>query len=435
MKMKERSSTFACKKHELLPIGVVLSGLLLLGNVVKAQEAIMSQPAGPEPAWQQSESNEFQVFNPEGTMPAASQDQPFQWGPVTARPHLLYTLVYATGLQSTTNNPQDTFIHEISPGILFDLGKHWSLDYTPTLRYYSNSHFKDELDQAVTFAGATSYEDWLFGLSQSYTASSSPQTETGTQTDEENYQTALTASYAFNSKMSLDMSLNQSFDFVDNAFGLTNQNSSEDTYTWSTLEWLNYEFWPRLNAGIGAGGGFVKVSTGPDQTFEQLLGRVNWRATDKISFQVNGGFEESQFLANGVGDLFNPIFGAAIQYQPFEQTQISLGANRTVSASSLYTVNEVVEITSVNCNLNQRLLGKIYMDLGAGYSEEKYTVSISTLSGGRTDDYYFLNARLSYPMLKRGTVAVTYQYNSNSSNVQGFSYSSNQVGFEVGYSY
>ncbi len=434
MKLKERNSAFACEKPGLLPIGIALFGLLVFGDVAKTQEAIMPQPAGPEPAWQQSESNEFQVFNPAENMTAASQDQPFQWGPVTARPHLLYSLVYATGLQSSTNHPQDTFIHEISPGILFDLGKHWSLDYTPTLRYYSNSHFKDELDHAVTFAGATSYEDWLFGLSQSYTDSSSPQTETATQTEEENYLTALTASYAFNSKMSLDMSLSQNFDFVDNAFGSTNQNS-QDTYTWSTLEWLNYEFWPRLNAGIGTGFGFVKANTGPDQTFEQLQGRVNWRATDKISFQVNGGFEERESFATGVGDLFNPLFGAAIQYQPFEQTQVSLGASRTVSASSLYTLNEVVENTSVNCNLNQRLLEKFYLNLGAGYSEEKYTVSISTLSGGRTDDYYYLNARLSYPLLKRGTMAVTYQYNSNASSVQGFSYSSNQIGFEVGYSY
>jgi len=51
---------------------------------------------------------------------------------------------------------------------------------------------------------------------------------------------------------------------------------------------LNYQFWPRLTAGVGAGFGYVNVDTGSDQTYEQLLARVNWRPTDKLSFQING---------------------------------------------------------------------------------------------------------------------------------------------------
>src|ERR1700722_6917764 len=196
MKSMKRNVEFSCKKLGVLPILMALLGLPVLSEVTKAQEAIMPEPAAPQPAWQQAETNEFQVFNPAGPTSGASQDQPFQWGPITARPHLLYSLIYATGIQSSTNNPQDTFIHEISPGILFDIGQHWSLDYTPTLRYYSNSQFKNELDQAVTFAGGTSYDDWNLGLSQSYTDTSSPLSETGTQTDEQTYLTALSASYA-----------------------------------------------------------------------------------------------------------------------------------------------------------------------------------------------------------------------------------------------
>src|SRR6185503_14648059 len=103
--------------------------------------------------------------------------------------------------------------------------------------------------------GGTAYEDWVFGLSQGFTRSSAPLVETGTQTEQDAYTTALNGSYRMNSKMSLDLGLNQNFRFAQ---GL--QNSRE----WSTLDWLNYQFFPRLDVAIGAGFGYVDVDTGPD---------------------------------------------------------------------------------------------------------------------------------------------------------------------------
>jgi len=48
---------------------------------------------------------------------------------------------------------------------------------------------------------------------------------------------------------------------------------------------------------------------------------------------VERGVEDQQYLSGGAGDLVTPIFGATIQYQPFEQTKLSLSANRTVGTS------------------------------------------------------------------------------------------------------
>jgi Putative beta-barrel porin 2 len=440
--MKPRNPIIATdvRKNKNVPallLKVALFSLLVFSHSSKAQQVIASPPptATAESAWQQSETNQFQVFSPEGTIPFASENEPFKWGPFVARPHLFYQFLYGNGIQSSPGNEQDTVIQTVSPGILFDLGAHWTLDYTPTLRFYSSSHFQNEFDNAVALTGGTAYEDWVFGLSQSYTSSSDPQAQTGTQTGQENYLTGLTASYAFNSKVSLDMSANQNLTYVENSFVSTNATQSQNSYEWSTMEWLNYEFWARLNAGIGAGFGYVDEKAGPDQTYEQLQGRVNWRATDKISFQISAGFEDRQFSAAGFGDLVNPIFGVTIQYQPFEQTQISLNASRVTGTSDFYSLASVTETTSVGCNLRQRLLGKLSLDLGAGYSTIKYTESFGPFSESRVDDNYSFDTRLSYPFLKRGTVAVTYQYSDNSSTVAGFSYASSQIGFEIGYRY
>jgi hypothetical protein len=427
MKSKKSTTRFGRQNKSIWVWTLSSFSLLLLSRAAETQQAIAPSPqsaATTEPVWEQSQTNQFEVFSPAGAAARSSTDQPFQIGTVTARPHLLYRLFYATGLPLSPGNQQNTAIQEISPGIAFDIGTHWTLDYSPTLRFYSNHDFKDEFDNAITLTGATDYEDWTFGFLQSYASSDSPNIQTGTQTSQEIYATALTASCAFNSKMSLDMGLYQNLQFTENF-----QNSRD----WLTMEWLNYQFWPRFNAGIGAGVGYVNVDSGPDQTYEQASGRINWRATDKISFQVNAGFEEREFLSSGSGALLSPTFGAAIQYQPFDVTKISLNASRAVTPS--YFQDQVSENTSVSCDLNQRLFGKYYLDLNAGYNMTEYDASTSAGSANPDNDYYTFNARLSRSFLKRGSLAVFYQYSGNSSTEPGFTYSGSQVGIEIGYKY
>ena len=221
------------------------------------------------------------------------------------------------------------------------------------------------------------------------------------------------------------------------------------------MDWFNYQFWPRLSAGVGAGFGYTMQSYSPDAINEQYQARVSWRATDKISFQLSGGLEDQQYLSGGASDLLTPIFGATVQYQPFHQTRFSMSASRTVSPASFQ--NQTTESTVVTAGLNQRLLGRLTLDLSGGYGTTKYLTSASSsgqigYGAGRTDNSYSFGARLScpVPLLKRGTVSVFYQYSENSSSQNGYiqyyqfniplsqsaySYTSTQVGFEIGWRY
>jgi hypothetical protein len=410
---------------------VALACLLAWSHTARAQSVIMPRPSFPvtPPAVQENEANnEMTVFNPEESVlsaPGGAQEtQPFQYGIFTLRPHPFYRFLYGTGILASTNQLENTVINQISPGFLLQIGTHWTLDYTPIWSLYSNSHFHNSLDHAVTLTGGTSYEDWTFGLSQAFTLTSDPLVETATQTSQETYTTTINASYQFSSKMSTDLGVSQSIISADQF------NSSRE---WSTLDWLNYEFWPRLNAGIGAGFGYVNMQFGPDMTAEQLQCRVNWRATDKISFQINAGGEDRQFLgADGGGDLLNPVFGATIQYQPVEVTKVSISADRAVSPSYFTGATENTDFTG---DLNQRLLGKLYLDLQGGYHIVKYVASTSAAPINRDDNYYTFGVQLTYPFLQRGTVAAFYQASNNSSTLGGYSYSSSQVGFEISYSY
>jgi hypothetical protein len=113
-----------------------------------------------------------------------------------------------------------------------------------------------------------------------------------------------------------------------------------------------------------------------------------------------------------------PIFNGAIQYQPFDQTRISVTASRVISSSEYQ--NQVIENTSINADFNQRLFGGLYLDLSGSYTTTSYDATIIGLSTGRNDDTYTFNARLTCPFPKRGTVSIFYQYSNNSSSQTGF---------------
>lgn len=288
----------------------MLLGLFALNRNVKAQDVLAPSPQSPDQtptAVQQA--NEMDVF----AAAPKTESEPLKWGPVTLRPHPYYQFLYADGLQSSTNQAAHSIIQTISPGALLEIGQHWTIDYLPLWTIYSNNRFSDNFGQAIKLVGGTAYNDWVFGISQGYTDSSSPSVETATQTRQQTYNTAVNASYTMNSKMSLDLAANQN---------LVSADQFSSYKEWSTLNWLNYQFWPRLNAAVGVGGGYDNEDASPDMTFEQLQGRVNWRATDKISFQLHDGMEDRQFLSGGAAHLINPVFGDSVQYQPFEQTKI-----------------------------------------------------------------------------------------------------------------
>ena len=410
---------------------VVASGFGVL-RVFGAPSVLMAPPptsTQPMSVSEDETNNELNAFIPAYEQRNDSLPQPLRFGPVTFRPHPFYSFLYASGLQVGTNNAERSVIQQISAGVTVDLGRHWTLDYTPTLLFYSNHDFRDSVNHSATLTGGTRYEDWVFGFSQSFLQSDSTMAETASQIRQQNFDTELTASHMLNEHFYADLGLSQKFNFAENY---------QDTRQWSTMDWLNYQQNKRLVFGLGAGLGYIVVqgAGSPDQVYEQLQARVQWRATDLLSFSVNAGLDERQFLASGYDSALNPVFGASIEYAPFEHTQISLNASRSVTASDFYIIAQSTESTTVSLGLNQRLLEKFYLNTTLGYTRTDYSVAIASYSlPQRNDDLYFFNARLTRTFLKRGTVALTYQYSDNQSNQAGFTYRSNQIGFEVGFAY
>jgi hypothetical protein len=428
MKSKKRNVVFV-HKNFILPS---LFGLFVLGRAADAQETSMQsetvQPLSP-PVESMSElhmTNDFQVF-PVRPVPSAPMPyEPFRWDQFVIRPHVDYQLIAARGILAAPSNHVDTIIQNISPGVLINLGPHWSFDYTATIGLYSNTNFGTEVDHSITLTGLTAYRDWIFEFLQAVTLSKSPQIETAGQTDEDNYNTAITGHHENSEYISEDVAVYQNIQETGGGY--------ENMRSWSTLDWLNYQPQSHFNIGIGPGLGYDNADFGPDSVYEQAEARANWRATEKLSFQISGGIEETEFLGGeGASDLFSPIYGGTIQYLPFAETQISLFFNRNVSPSIF--VGEYSEDTSIGCSFGQRLLGQIFLNLSGSYNNQQYIASASDIAAARTDKFYALSVRLSHSFLQRGQASIFYQYGSDNSTAAGYSFSSNQYGVEVSYSF
>jgi hypothetical protein len=385
----------------------------------------MAQPVvSPPPAVSYVPAALPQAPVSDSALPTLWGTAPFQWGVVSLHPHFSYRFLYGDGIQASPSQQSTTSVHTISPGVLLNIGTHWTLDYTPTQTYYSNPVFKDTLDHAVSLLGGTSFQNWTLQFSQTYASSSAPLIETGRQTSEDNYGTAASAAYRFGNQMQLDTSLSYQARF-STAF----PDSRESTFG----ERLHYQFSSRLDTSVSLDFGYVNMSVGTDMTYTRPAVQLNWKATDKITFNVQGGFENRKFRTGGANDLNSPTFGASIQYQPFTTTTLSFTANRGVAAA--YFTNQITKNTGWTLNLQQRLFQHYY--LSAGYSGQKatYVTTDPTLVAGRDDQNYSFNVRLSTAFFQRGTIALLYQNGHNSSNRTGFGFSSNQVGLEVGYRY
>jgi hypothetical protein len=442
--MSVKLQTRSARKNQKVRC-VALLALFAMVRAEKAQQVIMSTPSpAPVPsALADALDSDMDVFK---QVPSILLFQPFQLGPVTAKPHVSYGVTYANGIQSSPGNPQATTVQSLSPGVTLIIGTHWTLDYTPSLTFYSDKNLNDSVTHSVSLSGGTSYNDWVFSLSQGFSASSDPNVQTGAQTDQKSYSTSLSASYSFNDKVSLDSTFSQSIGEIGgNSLSLTNvsqnfTNLNGGSRSWTISESLNYKFFSRLNAGISASFGYVDVDSGSDQISESVSGDVNWRATDKTSFVINAGVSDSRSLAAGSGDIISPTFGASIQYQVFEPTQLSLNASRGITTS--YFQNQDSESTSFSAGLSQRLFKEYHLSLSGSYSTTDYIQFVPTggASGGgtstvRSDSAYSLGASLSRSFLKRGTISVSYSYSENRSSATGFAYASDQLGVQIGYSY
>jgi hypothetical protein len=421
-------------------------------NAVEAQNAVINQfgviPSQPPPLGPATIGSPQPASPIMGTSALAGAPGPVGpvtvtpgiplWGPIDIHPHLIYTFLYGNGIEAQPGQPSKTAINTIGPGFLLDLGTHWTIDYSPRLGFYSNPVFKNTTDQSVSLHGNWEYEDWSFRLAQSYISTTQPLIETGQQTEQEAYATALSASYQMGGKLSLQLGLNQNF---------RDSQTLTSMHEWTTDDWLNYQAEKSFGMGIGLILGYDELDPGSDMPFEQIQGRINFQPGPKFLLTLSGGVEDRQFRSPDAPPLISPIFSGSLQYRIFQPTTISLNASRTVTPS-LFN-NQIEVITAYSGSIRQALSKKFSLEVNGGYT----TMPLDSIEPGPLPQFFLgtpprttlqvvskdtvtsFRFSLSYAVVERASLSIFYMLSDNSTGQSSFAYTSRQVGLSLSYRY
>ena len=394
--------------------------LPVFGTAVSAQETIISAPQQEYVAPVQRLQDQPPVYS----RPSGPGETPFQYGSVSLHPHLLYRYLHASGLNFAPGQQVTSEINTFSAGLTVDAGKYWTIDYTPTWTNYSASVYRDTVDHSVSLRGATVYEAWAFQFSENFGISSPNLIETAQQTKQRTWATMAGATYTFTPHLQLETSAALSELYTD---------ISPDTRDWSLTNWVSSKFGEDLDGALGLVIGYTDIIGLPDRTYQQYLGRMNWHFAQKLTLGVQGGLDVRHSKAANVSDLHNPLFQLSLAYQPFDTTKISVTDAQTVSNS--YFADQVTHGNQLSINLEQRLLGHLFLSTGYSHASTKYTSTLVDNLVDRSDRVNSFHARLTTQLLQRLNVSVVYQTNRNNSNDALYSFSSNQYGLELGFRY
>ena len=373
-----------------------------------------------------------------------SSDAIYSAGNLKVHFGLGYAFGYATGITTLPGQHASVYSDSVSANLSLNLGNHWTLTYSPSLPTYSSSSgFSEVVGQAVSLSGTETYEDWTFGLSDSYSFSDTPIVQTGQQTEEE----------ANSLSLSISRPLGQ--DFLT-AFGLSQSavlaSQFNNVYSYSGSGSLNYILNPKVMIGADVGVSYSPVSVGPSVTSESYQGVLMVRLGPRASLNLSGGIEESSYSSGGIPTETTPTFSASLSYLLGKKTSLSVSASRSLSPT--FFSNQVATSTSLGASISRPLTTKLSLSVNGTYSFTSYQaieagpvtyylvgnsssplVTTSALEVAREDRSGSIGVGLSYTLTKHLNASLSYGWSENSSTVSAFTYTSTQVGVSVGYSY
>ncbi len=203
-------------------------------------------------------------------------------------------------------------------------------------------------------------------------------------------------------------------------------NAQVDSTEFIDQNYFNYQILPKTNLSAGLSLGYVSVSKGSNQVFEQGLVRTSYDTGHRISGNIFGGVEFRQFSGGG-DSVVNPVFGLQAVYSPMDGTTLTLAGSRLVTTSAEYIGQNIVT-TGVSLTASQLFYEKITASVKAGY--ENYDYGSAGDNGGavqRTDDALRFGASAAFHVTPHLGVNLAYDYWHYASTARQFRFDDDRV--------
>jgi hypothetical protein len=357
------------------------------------------------------------------------------FGVVDVRPEMSFGVTYDDNILISSSNPKRDVVYTISPGVLLGLGDYLvkennflRVEYIPTLTLFNHYSNINSLDHFLRIEGQYALGPLRLGGSFEYDKFSGPDRDVGGRINRDVYTVDLSASYTISDKASID---------TDTAVWFRHYRSEIGSSEIINHDWLNYNLTPKLITGGGVAFGWLQPESGGGrQIYEQVLARLLYPSSEKLTFSADAGVEFREFSAQGT--RVTPVFGLNGSYQLSPGTKISVSGLRRVTNSASLN-GEDYTATSISVDLLQHLIGDFYLTLGGGYENDAYrnttatSNTTATIVGGRQrqDNYYYIRPGLTYRPKDWMSVSLSYFYQTDNSNSPTNSFRDRQFQLEM----
>jgi hypothetical protein len=171
---------------------------------------------------------------------------------------------------------------------------------------------------------------------------------------------------------------------------------------------------------------------GPNQTFEQVNGRVVYTPTEKLSFNATAGGELRQTQGYSESTL-TPVFSGGFSYVPWDDTSVTINAYRAYNYSAKYFGQDYLA-TGASFSVTQGFRQKLWATLSGSYENAHYEDNLADESNDIDYNYFTVRVALDYQANDWWSFGAYYQYRRNiSAEINGFV--DDQVGCQVRFTY
>jgi hypothetical protein len=353
-----------------------------------------------------------------------------------------FTAAYDDNIFLSRRAKEEDFIFTLSPSIGIQFGdpnyarNSLSLIYTPSFVFFTDPSDQDAVEHEVELRFARQTDRWKLegnarflslsgGNNPGRDVSGAPITEAvGERVDRQVYSAGLKYNFIVSDKTSFEIGL---------AGNYTDYSSSGFTDTLDLIDqnFIDFLVTGKTSVGLGFGVGYAKSEGGPDQVYEQVNGRVQFRPTSKLRLAAQAGVEFRQI--EGGDNQTNGVFGLSATFTPTDRSTITLDAYRHVLPSAAFAETNYT-VTGVAITLSQQIRFFTFT-LSTGYESSEYESIGRDLSFSRTDNYFFVRPSVQWTFRQWATVELFYQYRNNDSELPQFEFANNQIGLKVGISF
>jgi len=343
------------------------------------------------------------------------------------RPRFSITGIFDDNIYLSSNNKVSDFYFAISPGATLSYGPEESAlkvraDYTASFLVFTKESSQDTVDQNAVARISYAMSKLTLGLNLGIQSLSGASIDVGDRVRRQVYYVGVMSNYVLDEKFSVDLNGDET---------LADYHGYLDSNETRIQSWLNYQAAGKLRVSLGSTVGFLDVQDGSGQTYEQLLGRVNYDATGKLVVYASGGVDLRQSDTTNV----SPVFSIGAAYSPYATTTITLDIHERIYGSAAL-VGQDYRATGMFVTLNQQLRPSLSMFLSLGYENASYFAVQDGIAANRRDNYYFARVGPEWRVKPWCNLSSFYEFSKNdSTGIGSRSFTRNRVGVQANFSF